>query len=93
MEPSTEQQSNIASKVHQPPPPYQLQKAPRQPTEHEIFMREIQAIFLKQSHEIERRLEAHSKIDRRFDMNAILFDDERMRSVTFADLNPEKKND
>jgi hypothetical protein len=93
MEPSNQQQSAPASKAQQPPPPYRLEQAQRQSTEHEIFMKEIQAIFMQQSQEIQRRLDGWSKVDPSFDMNPILFNNKRMLRVESSGMSPEKKND
>lgn len=92
MEP-TKQQSPIEPKAQLPPHAQRMSQTPRELTEHEMFMREVQAMFLQQSQEIGKRLDAWSKVDPRFDMNPILFDEERKMRVTFADVHSEKKND
>lgn len=86
-----EQQVRIESEVRQSPQTQRMLQAPRQPSEHEMLMKEVQAIFMQQSLDIEKRLQAWSKVDPHFDMNPILFNDERMSKVESSGMSPEKK--
>lgn len=61
-------------------------------TERDAYVIIFKEHFEKDRKVLNKRFDRWKKIDPRFDMDPALFDDARMTRVTFADVNPEKKN-